>query len=60
MKKKLRIQQGKTHIKFMVVILEFELKLSERLALKLLSGDFKHEKAREGAQVSCNIDIPLV
>lgn len=41
---KLRIQQGKMHIKFMVVILEFESKLSEHLVLELLFSDFKHKK----------------
>lgn len=42
----LRIQQGKMHIQFMVVILEFESKLSEHLDLKLLFSDFRHEPGK--------------
>lgn len=43
-KEKLRIQKGKMHINFMVVILEFESKWSEHLDLEPLVSDLKHEK----------------
>lgn len=39
---KVRIQQGKMHIKFTAAIFKFKMKLSGHLALKLLSSDFKH------------------
>lgn len=57
---KLRIQRGKMHIKFMVVILEFDSKLPEHLDLELIFSDFKHEKTRKGPEVNCKINIHFV
>lgn len=38
------------HIKFLVAIFEFKPKLSEHLALELLSSDFELEENREGPE----------